>query len=139
MMNLGVRNVGVGVYGCFCSVAVMIGASTSSMIGDVTLAFRLGALMLSPIVVILSFLFALTTGELFCCSLVDCLAGVCFSLSLVRLLSLGVAYQSAVYSPSVVGACSPSEVGLHFVGVTFAGMIMPGVLFRVCLECTRGA
>ena len=69
MMNLGIRNAGIGVYSCFGSVLVMIGASTTSMIDGSHLTFWLDTLVLSSIIPLVSFLFTLTKGELFPCSL----------------------------------------------------------------------
>ena len=66
----------------------------------------------------------------------------CFLTLACSLLFLGLAYQSAVYSPSVVGVCATSEVGFVIVAIVsvagWVGGMMSEVLLRVCLECTRG-
>ena len=98
----------------------MIGASTTLMIGGSHLAFWRGTLVLSSIIPLVSFLFVLPTGELFACSLFDCLVGALFSLTLVLLFSLGVAYQSSVYSPSVVGIVHPLRLRLDCIYLMWA-------------------
>ena len=111
-----------------CSSAKLIGKCLGSSFS--------GTIVPVVVVCIVSFVVALLTGQLSAChchSHLYCLLGTILCLTVAcTLLFLGLAYQSAVYSPSVVGVCATSEVGFVIVAtVSVAGWVggmMPEVL-----------
>ena len=144
-MKRGVLKDVAGVYFTGISGPMVTSCSSAKLICSFLGSSFYGTSVPVVVVCIVSFVVALLTGQLSAChSHLYCLLDTIFFLTLAcSLLFLGLAYQSAVYSPSVVGVCATSEVGFVIVAIVsvagWVGGMMSEVLLRVCLECTRGA